>query len=189
MDEKVSFIPKKTLTKPIYKGSGLGFVLFISLVVLVISGLLFGGAYFYRDIAKGHVDVLLDSFKKAQEILDPALIQQMGSIDAKIENSKDILSQHRAVSPIFQFLETSTLNNVRFSSFDFSYPYTKDAKPILILKGSTRNYANLSLQSDEFIKNKFIKNIIFSNFTLGEAGMVNFTATMEFNPSFFAYKI
>jgi len=189
MEEKVSFIPKKTLTKPTYKSSGLGFLAFISLAILVISGLLLGGAYFYKGIAQGRVDTLLDSFKRAQAILDPALIQQVGSIDAKIENAKDILSQHRTVSPVFKFLETSTLSNVRFSNFDFSYPYTKDTKPIIVLKGSTRNYATLASQSNEFTKNKFVKNILFSNFTLGEAGMVNFTATIELDPSFFAYKI
>lgn len=189
MDEKVSFIPKKTLTKPIYKGSGLGFLMFISLAILVISGLLLGGAYFYRDIANGRVNVLLDSFKRAQDVLDPALIQQVNDIDAKIESAKNVLSQHRAVSQIFQFLETSTLSNVRFSDFDFSYLYTKDASPTIVLKGSTKNYATLALQSDEFMKSKFIKNIIFSNFSLGETGTVNFTVTMEFDPSFFAYQI
>lgn len=189
MDEKVSFIPKKTLTKPTYQSSGVGFLMFISLAILIISGLLLGGAYFYKGIVQGRVNVLLDSFKKAQEILDPALIQQVGDIDAKIENAKELLTQHRAVSSVFKFLETSTLTNVRFSNFDFSYPFAKDTQPILILKGSTRSYSLISQQSEEFMKNKFIKNISFSDFALGDRGMVNFTATIEFDPSFFAYKI
>lgn len=189
MDEKVSFIPKKTLTKPIYKSSGLGFVMFISLAILVISGLLLGGVYFYKDIAQRNTNDLVTSFKRAQENLDPALIQQISDIDVKIESAKDLLAEHRAVSSVFKFLETSTLSSVRFSNFDFSYPFTKDTKPILVLKGSTRNYSLLSLQSEEFAKNKFVKNITFSNFALGDRGMVNFTATIEFNPSLFAYKI
>ena len=189
MDEKVSFIPKKTLNNPIYKSSGVGFLMFISLAVLIISGLLFGGAYFYRGMVQGRVAVLLDSFKRAQEILDPALIQQVGNIDGKIENAKDLLAQHRVASSIFKFLETSTLTNVRFSNFDFSYPFTKDTQPILILKGSTRSYSMIALQSNEFMKNKFIKNLAISDFALGDKGMVNFTATIEFDPSLFAYKI
>jgi hypothetical protein len=189
MEEKVSFIPKKTLTKPIYKSSGLGFLMFISLATLIISGLLLGGVYFYKGIAQRNTDDLVTSFNRAQENLDPALIQQISDIDVKIESAKNLLAEHRSISSVFQFLEISTLSNVRFSNFDFSYPSVKDTKPTLILKGSTRSYSLLSLQSEEFIKNKFVKNIIFSNFALGDKGMVNFTATIEFNPSFFAYKI
>ena len=189
MDEKVSFIPKKTLTKPTYQSSGLGFLMFISLAILVISGLLLGGVYFYKGIAQRNTDELAASFNRAQENLDHALIQQISDIDVKIESAKGLLADHRAISSVFQFLETSTLSNVRFSSFDFSYPFTKDTKPILVLKGSTRSYSLLSLQSEEFAKNKFVKNITFSNFALGDKGMVNFTATIEFNPIIFAYKI
>lgn len=189
MDEKVSFIPKKTLTKPAYQSGGLGFLMFISLAILVISGLLLGGVYFYKGIAQRNTDELITSFERAQENLDPALIRQISDIDVKIESAKGLLTNHRAISFIFQFLETSTLSSVRFSSFDFSYPLTKDAKPTLVLKGSTRSYSLLSLQSEEFAKNKFVKDMIFSNFALGDKGMVNFTATIEFDPSLFAYKI
>jgi len=189
MEEKISFIPKKTLTKPIYRSGGIGFLMFVSIVVLVISALLYGGAYFYKGVVKNRVNVSVDSFKRAQDILDPALIKEVGDIDAKIESSKIILSQHRATTPILRFLENSTLDGVRFLGFDFSYPFGKDTKPTLVLKGSTKGYSFLSLQSEEFLKNKFVKNLTFSDFTLSDKGKVNFTATVEFDPSFLVYNI
>jgi hypothetical protein len=188
MEEKISFIPQKTLTKPIYRTGGIGFFMFVSIVVLVISALLFGGAYFYKGMVKNRVDVAVASLKKAQDILDPALIEEVGDIDAKIEGSKIILNQHRATTRVFEFLENSTLDSVRFSGFDFSYPLAKDGKPVLVLKGSTKGYSFLALQSEEFLKNKLVKNIAFSDFTLSDKGKVNFTASVEFDPGFLVYK-
>lgn len=162
---------------------------FFSFLIIVISGLLLGGAYLYKGFLEKNTSELLDSLKRAQDILDPVFIQEMQTIDTKIESSKVLLSQHRMPSVLFEFLEQSTLKSVRFSNFDFSYPSQKDEQVILNLKGVAKGYSSLALQAREFQKNKYVENIIFSGLSLGEKGVVNFSAKVIIDPNFLAYQV
>lgn len=189
MEEKGSFIPKKTLAKPVYVGSRFGLFFFFSFLIIVISGLLLGGTYLYKGFLEKNISELLDSLKRAQDILDPVFIQKMQTIDTKIESSKVLLSQHRMPSALFEFLEQTTLESVRFSNFDFSYPSQKDEDVIVDLRGTAKGYSSLALQAREFQKNKYVENIIFSGLSLGEKGVVNFSAKIIIDPSYLAYQV
>ena len=189
MEEKGSFIPKKTLAKPVYVGSGVGLFLSFSFLMIVISGLLFGGAYLYKGFLEKNNNEMLDSLKRAQDILDPVFIQEMQTIDTKIESSKVLLGQHRMPSALFEFLEQSTLESVRFSNFDFSFPSQKDENVIVNLRGTAKGYSSLALQAREFQNNKYVENVIFSGLSLGEKGVINFSAKVIIDTNFLAYQV
>ncbi|MBU3925641.1 hypothetical protein KJ763_00530 [Patescibacteria group bacterium] len=182
MDNKTSFIPKKTLTTPVYRESGPGIFSFVSLMLLIISGLILGGVYFYKSFLNKKIDTLFDSLKRAEDILDPVFIGQMQSIDRKIETAKILLAEHKMPTAIFDFLEQSTLKSVRFKSFDFSIFPSKDLNAVdevsIKLDGVAKGYAPLALQTREFQKNEYVKNVLLSNLSLGEGGEITFSAVI-----------
>lgn len=191
MDEKSSFIPKKTLSRPVYAESKFSFFPFVSLLLLIISILMLGGVYFYKGFLNKKISVLFDSLKRAEDILDPVFVDQMQSLDSKMETAKTLLAQHKMPTAIFEFLEQSTLKTVRFSNFDLAINLPKDfgggAEVVLNLSGNANSYASLALQSREFQKNENVKNIILSGLSLGETGDVKFSAKIIIDPSYLIY--
>lgn len=191
MDEKASFIPKKTLTRPVYAESKFSFFSFVSFLLLIISILILGGTYFYKGFLNKKTDTLFDSLKRAEDMLDPVFIEQMKSLDGKIETAKTLLAQHKMPTAIFEFLEQSTIKTVRFSNFDLSVNSPKDLggspEIVLNLSGIANSYASLALQSREFQKNENVKNIILSGLSLGERGDVKFSAQIIIDPGYLIY--
>lgn len=194
----MSFIPKKALDKPIYRGQGFGFFLTISFVALLISGLIFAGAYFYEKTLDKNVNQLKESLKRAEDILDLAFVAEIQELGAKIKAAKELLNNYKQTTTIFTFLEQATLQNVRFSSFKFSYSESANkssakietvAEPVVFLKGTARGYTDLALQSREFQKNQYVKSAVFSNFALKEEGLVDFEVKITFDPSYLIYQV
>ncbi len=200
MDEKISFIPKKTLNKPIYIGHKFSFFLIIGIAAFLISGLISGGAYFYKRALEQSIGSMEDSLKKAEDRLDMSFIMEVRDLDAKIKVAENVLNNHKQLSGVFEFLEQSALQNMRFSDFHFSYiesqgvSSSKNSKtktepaPTLSLKGIAAGYTDLALQSREFSKSSFVKSVSFSNLILKEKGQVDFDALIVFDPSHFIYQ-
>lgn len=191
MDEKASFIPKKTLDRPVYTESKFNFFSFVSFLLLIISVLMLAGVYLYKGFLNKKTGELFASLKRAEDMLDPVFIGQMQSLDSKMETAKTLLSQHKMPTAVFEFLEQSTLETVRFSSFDLVINPPKDLKEsaeiILNLSGTARSYASLALQSLEFQKNENVKNIVLSGLSLGEKGDVNFSAQIIIDQNYLIY--
>lgn len=189
MEQKISFIPKKNLTPgPNYRSEGMDFFLMSSLVLIVISGLLFGGSYIYKKALDGELAELNDSLQRAEERLNLSFIERAKTIDEKIKAAKLVLSGHSVATPVFKFLEESTLQKVRFSNFSLAYPKTKDQSPSVNMSGVSKGYTSLALQSREFKKSQYLEDVFFSSFSLTPAGDVNFSVNILFDPAFLIYR-
>ena len=185
-EDKISFIPKKTFERPFYKRSGPGFFLTSSFLLLLLSGLICGVAILYRNSLKKQVDLLSDSLERAKAAFEIPLINKLFNISEKIKTSKILLEQHKTIVPVFDLLEKSTLKDVRFNNFKYSF--SKDKKPIISMKGMARSYSSLALQGKAFEEEKNIKNVSFFGLNLGDKGTINFNVTLVLDPSLVFYK-
>ncbi len=184
--DRTSFIPKKSFKKPVYKAKGAGFLLSSSLILLIVSGLLLGGVFFYKEVLKKQIIVLGISLKRAHAGFEPGLVQELTNVSMKVKAAKVLLKEHKALTPIFDFLRNSTLKNVSFSSF--SYKPSKEGEPNISMRGISKGYAALALQIDEFQKSKDLKEISVSKLSLTNKGNVSFNLELVFNPEFISYK-
>ena len=185
-DERVSFVPKKAQVgagqrQP--KSIGIGFL--VAAGLLILSVVVGGGGFLYKRSVAGNVETLEASLARAEEAFDPGLIEELVRTSKKIEAAKVLLSKHRTIVPIFNFLEEATLKNVRFTNF--LYSIGADGTPKISMKGVARSYATLSLQGNEFERNKDIRSVKFSGLRLGEGGTVLFAVDLEVNPAMLAY--
>lgn len=184
--DRTSFIPKKSFKKPVYKTKGAGFLLSSSLILFVVSGLLLGGVFFYKEVLKRQITVLETSLKRAHAGFEPGLVQELTSVSMKVKAAKILLKEHKALTPIFEFLRNSTLKNVSFSSF--SYKLSKEGAADVSMRGVAKGYASLALQIDEFQKSKDLKEISVSKLSLTNKGNVSFNLELVFSPEFISYK-
>jgi hypothetical protein len=192
MDPKFqsSFIPKGPVTssgvanlsqKPTSRGL-FSFLATIIFVLSLIAGVVVFGYNFYltSNIAKMGNDLTT-----AKASLDPYTINQISRLNSRIISTQTLLSSHVVLSPLFDFLENSTLKSLRWTNFN--YGMTKDGLQ-LMMQGQARGYSALALQADIFNKTKYIKSPLFTNLTLDDKGNVTFIFSAILDPSIVSYK-
>jgi hypothetical protein len=164
---QTSFVPKKALVErePRSTGGG-GIVNFIALIIFIASIIGAGATYFYRSSLESKVEEYKVSLQRARAAFEPSLITKLQVLDKRMRAASEILDAHVAVSPIFALLGDITLPTVRYS--DFSYAFNQENKNLVDVKitGQAKGYNYIALQADLFGQNKFIRNPIFSNFTM-----------------------
>ncbi|MCC6520425.1 hypothetical protein IT403_00365 [Candidatus Nomurabacteria bacterium] len=188
---QTSFIPKKPLVTE-QKTSGVSSNIFniVGVVVFITSLVAAGGAYAYKTYATKKVLTQAQSLAAAKSEFEATLINNLQQVERRLNASQEILSNHISVSPIFAALQEATLKSVRYTKFSYSLnPEAGAEKVVVKLSGQATNYTSIALQSDLLAKNKYLKNIIFSNLALDEKGNVLFDLTFSVDPSFVSYRI
>lgn len=189
-EDKLSFIPKKNVPHPLYKSRGPGLFLAFSFLLLIISAMLLGGLFFYKKSLTEEVDSLKETLTKVRASFELSLINEIAQTSDKINSAKMLLNNHKSLTPFFDFLETSTLPEVRFKDFDYSLFSSGDKAEEVAVKmsGIAKNYTALASQSEIFEKEKNIKSFYFSDFKLGDKGTVNFSVQIVLDPMLLKYK-
>ena len=151
----------------------------LSFVLLLASGLLVGGTYFYKQSLQQEVDGLTIQLKTIKESLEVDLINKISDLSKRIDGANTLLVDHVVMSPFFSFLSETTLPNVRFVNFTYT---DENALPSFSIAGIAKSYSTLAIQMDKLQKNRNIENLSVSNLTLGEKGVVNFDLKLQVNP-------
>lgn len=183
---QTSFIPKKSFdvgpAKPV-RGTGIFFT--IATLLVVLSLVAAGGTFAYERFLEGSITRKKEELQKARAAFEPELIRELSHLDSKIKTADQLLSTHLAISGIFDLLEETTLETVRFT--DFSYAIEPTGIRIS-LGGVARSFTSVALQSDEFGNSRFIREPLFSGFTLNERGDVEFSVTALVDPAVVSYE-
>jgi len=186
--QQTSFIPKKALTReasPV-REAPIGLFTLLSTIIFFVSALAGGGVYFYKILLENDIKTKSNSLERAEKAFEPSTIVELERLDRRIESAKEILANHILVSPIFEFLEQTTIPNVRLSSF--SYEFFDGGRATVTAHGEARSYAYVAVQSDVFGEERYIQNHVFSNLTLSGGGNVSFDLSLLFDPTLLYYK-
>ena len=106
---------------------------------------------------------------------EPAKINELQLLDRRLIAANEILSNHIAVTPIFQALQAVTRKKVRFTKFGYDLGSDQNPKVDIKMSGIADGYLSIALQSDLFSTKAEAKNFIdpvFSNLTLDDKGNV-----------------
>ena len=189
---QTSFIPKKpmvevraTATKPV------GILVVLSMLVLFTILLGTAGLYFYKTSLTKNLAQMEGDLSKARNRFEPSKITELQLLDKRLRASSEILSNHIAISPIFQALQAITMKTVRYTQFSYELGNNKDAMVTVKISGIATGYRSIALQSDLFTTKDEGKNFIdpvFSNLSLNEKGNVLFDLEFSVDPSFVDYK-
>jgi len=187
---KSSFIPKKPVA-PVsmrqVKSRSMGLLFVLSGVILAATVLMAAGIFGYGEYLKSDIDTKSQALARERQELQPALIEEIRRLDARMRHAEGILSNHLALSPLFTLLEESTLFNVQYT--DFSYTFNPEGGVTLELKGKAPSFAALTLQSDVlYRKNTTFKEVEFSSVNLDEEGNVIFELALDVDSAVIAYR-
>jgi len=179
-----SFIPKRPITSgEVSSSSGgsrsVGLLTLLTIVIVIATGVSFGGVYLYEKRLVSQKSTLQDSINTARDGIGSEFVSDMQRLNARISGVQQLLGTHIVVSPIFQALQETTLRSVQYEQFTYSIavdPTNRSSLVKVTLKGVAKNYATVALQSDAFTQSKLIKNPIFSNLNVNDTtGKVDFS--------------
>lgn len=186
-----TFIPKKPMvadpspsdapiSRPVGILSSLSLVLFF--VMVAISG----GVYAWKYYTEQNVADLAESVVKTQKEFEPSSITKLQQLDKQLRNANTLVKNHIVLSPVFNLLESSTLKQVQFNKFDIAFDDTKGFQ--VKMSGVAADYETIAQQSDALGGSTFLKNVIFSNFTLNQFGKVSFDLSFGIAPEFLNFQ-
>lgn len=184
-----SFIPKKQVAASVSSGSSVGpaisFSTLISSVIIVAVVLFSAGLFLYRLTLESTIEGQYETLRKASESFEPTFIGQATRLNKRIGSAQKILDGHLAPSAIFELLEEFTLKTISFKSFEFED--NVDGKIRVKGSGEGDSFASVVLQSDEFGKTGFMRDVLFSDLQPTAANNVTFTFEATLDPDLVSY--
>ena len=183
---KISFIPKKPIAqsgrlqrkRPVV---GISFVLAFSVMVVTMIGA--GAEIFYkynRDQIKLEKLTELQEFNESLENgPNQAVIEEVRVFQMKTERVRELLAKHVAPSLVFDFIESTTLSPITFSSFD---TIIVNNLASLSMQGVAPSYEVLAYYSLVLEEQKdFINTVSIENIALNANHRLNFLLKIDYN--------
>lgn len=204
---QTSFIPKKPLPVVGVQGANVGIsshkvahsgslFLNISILLFVISLGAGGGVYAWKTYQLSNQEYYKQQLVERQKQFNPELIQQLKLMNTKIDNAKQLLSKHMALSNIFGIISQLTIENVRFLSMDVSTVNKEEgnAGDIRVsLSGYGTNLSAVAFQAkvlselEKYNLRNIVKNPVVSEPELDTGGAVSFDIKAVVDPSTIIY--
>lgn len=188
MDPQVpaSFIPKKPLNVETRARAGGGLLFLLSLLIFVASLIAGGATFLYGQYLTTAITAKDESLKRAEAAYDPGVIQDLIRLDARIGEARTRMDKHVAPTALFSLLSTETLESVQFTGFEYSL--LSDGSAEIAMSGTGKNFSAVALQSDQFGASRLLRNVVFSDIAIGEAGEVTFKVSATVDPTLLLYR-
>jgi hypothetical protein len=186
-DIQTSFIPKKSVEEVRKKRrtTGVGLVTLIAFIIFIISLAATGSVFLYERFLTGAIQSKGADLERARAAFEPETIEDLSRIDEKLETGRRVLSEHIALSGLFELLENLTLKNVQFTGLELEE--TVDGI-VARLTGEAESFAAVALQSDSFGGERHLRNVIFSDVNVISTGAVSFDLAFTLDPEYFSYE-
>jgi hypothetical protein len=186
---QTSFIPKQSVIEEREKAAPrIGIFLVVAIIVFLTMVIASAGLYFYKTVTLKSIQNKEETLTAAKERFEPSKVVQLQTFNKRLRAASEVLSQHVAVSPIFQALGEITMKTVRYTSFN--YILAGDGEPLVkvTMSGEGVGYRSIALQSDLFSQTKYFIDPVFSNLNLTQNGNVSFDLEFRVEPSFLDYQ-
>lgn len=184
-----SFIPKKQVAASAKGASNfaptVSFSTLLSAVIIIAVLLFSAGLFLFRLTIEKTIEEQYVTLERVKESFDSNFIGQATRLNKRITSAGKILDGHLAPSAIFELLEEFTLQTVSFKNFEFSDNI--DGKILVKGSGEGDSFASVVLQSDEFGKSGFMRDVLFSDLQPNVAGNVTFTFEATLDPDLISY--
>lgn len=185
---QTSFIPKKPLVEEkAPRSRKVSLFNFLATLIFFASLAAAAGMYFYKSSLEASIEKKQADLERAQAAFEPEAINELVTLDRRLETSLELLDKHLAVSPIFDLLSDVTLTTVQFTDFKFSVPEKSGDDITVELLGVAPGYKTVGLEEEAFAGNRYIKNPVFSDLTLGTRGQVTFNVEFSVDPALLEY--
>jgi len=185
---QTSFIPKKPIIESQSSGSGISLFLLLSIILFIVSIALAGGVWLWQNSLTAQIEKDKAALSAAKGSYEEDTIVPLIRLNDRLVESKKLLDNHLAISPIFTLLEKNVLRNIRLKTLKFSYAGADKIR--IDLSGIAASYDALSKQSDAFgdegLRN-FISQPVISDFSPTPDGSISFSFNASVDPKLVSY--
>lgn len=186
MDEKLSFMPKKSLSSQSVSRGGRGGFVFLSFLIFILSAALWGGLHMYKNYLNDNIARLGKSIEDKKASFEIPSVNEVTGFSEKISIAKKLLAEHKAFSNVLDFLHDFTMKDVRFNGLDYS---SEGGEPSLTLPGTTGSYGSLMSQIQALEKYNLVKQVSVYGLSSDAKGIVNFSLKIILDPAIMAYTV
>lgn len=184
-----SFIPKQPVNEPARSSSaGINIFFLISFLILVVSLIAGGGAYFWEKQLDTKIITVKSSLSKLRSSLDQTTIDEISRLNDKINTADLLLKQHVSPSVLFSVIGYVTLKSVRFTNF--KYTNAGGDKISISMNGEAKSFESAAIQASAFT-NPELRNVfrspIFSDPDLTSTGQATFSFTTGIDKNLINY--
>ncbi|MES2216733.1 MAG: hypothetical protein V4481_05585 [Patescibacteria group bacterium] len=196
---QTSFIPKKPLvpvggaTAP-HKHHSTSLFMTIGVFVFLASLVAAGAAYAWKGVLTSSQEKYKKDLADREQQFQVSRIEDLKRTNVRIDLASKLLSEHLAVSQIFDIVSRFTVSDVRFISLSLGSSATNPADGLRIeMKGYGSNLAAVAFQSDvlgqleRYGLRKIVKNPILSDTTTDSNGTEAFGFSAVIDPSAMSY--
>ncbi|MCL5004677.1 MAG: hypothetical protein M1170_01895, partial [Patescibacteria group bacterium] len=106
--------------------------------------------------------------------------KQIITFFSQMTNIQKLLSEHKAYSPIFGFIERNTLSKALYSDLRFNIAETE-----MKIEGTTQNYDDLIRELDLYKQAPEVKIVQLENSSAQEGGEIRFGVKLILDKQFF----
>lgn len=168
-----SFIPKKQESSGAFTSHRGGFFSFLANLIFIVSIVATVGVFVYGKYLEGQISKMDSSLSEAREALQPNLIKELSRSDKRLIAAESLIASHITLSSFFELLQSLTLQNVRFNSFEFTT--SPSGQLSVSLEGEAVSYATVAYQAQVINENDNFVKPQFSDLDLNENGDVTFS--------------
>ncbi|MEK7175881.1 MAG: hypothetical protein AAB695_00710 [Patescibacteria group bacterium] len=153
-------------------------------LIFGLSAILALAVFGYGFYLKSSIASMTTALEQGRALLEPEKVDELIRLDNRLNSTGELIKNHLLLTPLFKFLESSTIKNVRFT--EFNYAATVNGLE-LSMRGEARSYAALAQQAELLNKSGYLKDISFSDLTLDEKGNVVFFFRAFADQNMFSY--
>ncbi len=187
---KISFIPKS----PLAHNDAFAVRRRPTSLIAVLAVIIFFGsvsAYvffvFYSNTLDKKMNGLTTQIQELQKSFDQPEVREARIFNSRANSVHELLDQHVAVTPVFNFLSENTTKNIFYTKINFKR--SDEKQPLTVeLSGEAPSYASLAYQVDVLRqKNKDLSSFGVEDIVLTGKGSVGFNFKLSFSQEYLAY--
>lgn len=194
---KTSFIPRKPIQvandaqssslHPAHKSVGQTVMSLVSTFLFLAACIAFGGTFVWERQLNSKITQQQSDMRRSLEGFDERFIKEVTRLDSRIKEASKILVNHVSPSTFYSLLSEYTLATISFSKLSISD--MRESGLRLTGEGEALRYESIVLQSDEFGKSGFLRNVLFTNLQQDvETRRIGFSFEAQLDPRLILYR-
>lgn len=186
---QTSFIPKKSAepssNRAVREVDDTNIFTLAGTLVFLATVLLLGGLFLYKNLLVKQITQADSDINAARSAIEPEKIQEILDANSRITASVQLLESHLVTTELLVLLGDLAIKNLRFN--DLSYQ-NKVGGPSIAMSGEVLTYNGLAFQQRALSENESIKQPVFSDIGLAEAGKIKFRFSARLDPKIVSYR-
>lgn len=188
---QTSFIPKSPVLSSGKEPStestkSVSLISIIAMILFIVSVVLSGGVFFYKKIESKAIIDLKEALALEKASFNESGIKDLILVSDQMKAVKDLLDKHLILSNIFVVMQSSAIDNIKFT--EISFETLNEGFVKVSFEGEATSYEHIAKQAELFKSTGFLNDVSFYNMEIDKDGVLVFEGFMSVSIKDTSYK-